>query len=140
LELLIKGIYTTLNDHQAQIEGLRREPVVNAAPQQPSEMTMAEHGTAVAAYLEDAGYDARDAEARQMVCLAEEAGEALKAWRRAVGWARQGGPKDAVYVELADVVITAYVTAAVMGFDLDREIAEKLNVIYTRGWKDTDHG
>ncbi len=73
---------------------------------------------------------------RQVIGLAEEAGEFAGAYRRAAGMARRPGDWDDVYSELADVVITAYVTAEVMGIDLDAQISRKLEVIYTRGWRE----
>ena len=42
---------------------------------------------------------------------------------------------DEVEAELADVVITAYVTAAVLGIDLDAAARAKTAVIFTRGWR-----
>lgn len=69
----------------------------------------------------------------QMLCLAEEAGEAIQAYRRATGRARQPGGWDAVAAELADVVIVAYVTADLADIDLDAGIADKLAAIEARG-------
>lgn len=68
----------------------------------------------------------------QMLCLAEETGEAVQAYRRATGRARQSGEWDAVVTELADVVIVAYVTAALAGMDLDAAITAKLAGIEAR--------
>lgn len=73
---------------------------------------------------------------QQVLCLAEEAGEFVGAYRRSAGMARRTGSFDDVRAELADVVITAYVTAEVLGFDLDAAIAAKTAVIDTRGWRD----
>jgi NTP pyrophosphatase (non-canonical NTP hydrolase) len=74
---------------------------------------------------------------QQVLCLAEEAGEFVGAYRRWAGMARRQGSFEDVRAELADVVITAYVTARVLGFDLDEAIREKAGVISTRGWRDT---
>ena len=49
---------------------------------------------------------------QQVLALAEEAGEFTAAYRRWAGLARRSGPWHDVEAELADVVITAYVTAA----------------------------
>ena len=54
---------------------------------------------------------------RQDFALAEEAGEFIGAYRRAKGMARRRGSWDDVAAELADVLITAYVTAEVNGFE-----------------------
>ena len=54
---------------------------------------------------------------QQVLALAEEAGEFTAAYRRWAGLARRPGPWHDVETELADVVITAYVTAAVLGID-----------------------
>ncbi len=69
----------------------------------------------------------------QMLCLAEEAGEAIQAYRRASGQARQPGPWSAVADELADVVIVAYVTAELADIDLSTAITGKLAAIVERG-------
>lgn len=55
--------------------------------------------------------------AQQTLCLVEEAGELVKAFRRWKGWARTPGSFDAVRLEAADVVITARVTCRVFGWD-----------------------
>ena len=49
---------------------------------------------------------------RQALALAEEAGEMVGAYRRWTGRARRTGTEEEFRSELADVVITAYVTAA----------------------------
>ena len=72
---------------------------------------------------------------QQVLALAEEAGEFTAAYRRWAGMARRTGPWDDVEAELADVVITAYVTAAVLGIDLDAAARAKTEVIFTRGWR-----
>ena len=73
---------------------------------------------------------------RQALALAEEVGEFVGAVRRFHGMARRTGSFDDVRHELADVVITAFVTAHEMGFDLEAAIDEKVAVIYDRGWRD----
>jgi NTP pyrophosphatase (non-canonical NTP hydrolase) len=69
----------------------------------------------------------------QVLCLAEEVGEAVQAYRRATGRARSTAPWSAVAEELADVVIVAYVTAEITGIDLDTAIKTKLAAIEARG-------
>lgn len=73
---------------------------------------------------------------RQVLALAEEVGEFVGAWRRYSGQARRSDTIEHVLEELADVVITAYVTAREKGWDLDAAIEAKLQTILTRGWRD----
>lgn len=69
----------------------------------------------------------------QMLCLAEEVGEAVQAYRRATGRARAAASWETVAEELADVVIVSYVTAELAGIDLDAAIIAKLAAIEARG-------
>lgn len=69
----------------------------------------------------------------QVLCLAEEVGEAVQAYRRATGRARSTATWEAVAEEFADVVIVAYVTAELAGMDLDAAIETKLAAIEQRG-------
>jgi NTP pyrophosphatase (non-canonical NTP hydrolase) len=92
---------------------------------------------AVAAHL-DQHFDPATAAVRQVLAVAEEAGEFVGAYRRAAGLARRPGPWTDVRAELADVVITAYVAATVLGIDLDTAISHKLAVIHTRGWRTSE--
>lgn len=94
-----------------------------------------EAAAGVAAKLTAAGFT-EVPHLRQALALAEEAGEFVGAVRRHYGLARRGGPFADVEAELADVVITAFVTAHTMGIDLERAVADKLGVLYTRGWRD----
>ncbi|MEV4253198.1 hypothetical protein AB0J52_08490 [Spirillospora sp. NPDC049652] len=55
---------------------------------------------------------------RQALALAEEAGEFLAAYRRWTGRARRTGTLEEVAAELADVLITTYVTARILGVRL----------------------
>lgn len=73
---------------------------------------------------------------RQVIALAEEAGEFAGAYRRYHGLARRSGTFEDMAEELADVVITAFVTAVVLRIDLDHHIERKLRTITTRGWRD----
>ncbi len=93
---------------------------------------------------------ADDGGIRQGLNLAEEAGEFVEAaltvsaqtgrfigaFRRWKGLARRSSTEAEARSELADVVITAYVTAAELGWDLDAEIDKKLRVILSRGWRE----
>ena len=73
---------------------------------------------------------------QQVLALAEEAGEFTAAYRRWAGLARRTGPWHDVEAELADVVITAYITAHVLGIDLDAAARAKTAVVFTRGWRE----
>ena len=73
---------------------------------------------------------------QQALALAEEAGEFVGAFRRWAGMARRPGPFADVEAELADVVVTAFVTADVLGIDLPAVVAAKLDVIFARGWRE----
>jgi NTP pyrophosphatase (non-canonical NTP hydrolase) len=61
-----------------------------------------------------ANFPDRDLAQQQVLCLAEEAGEFVGAYRRWAGMARRQGSWADVRAELADVAITAYVTAHVL--------------------------
>jgi NTP pyrophosphatase (non-canonical NTP hydrolase) len=76
----------------------------------------------------------------QALALAEEAGEFTAAFRRWAGLARRTGTWAEMVAELADVVITAYVTADVLGIDLAAAITAKADIIMTRGWRDPRPG
>ncbi|GAB3854765.1 MazG nucleotide pyrophosphohydrolase domain-containing protein [Dactylosporangium cerinum] len=91
----------------------------------------------IAKHLEAAGFT-ESAQLRQTLALAEEVGEFVGAVRRHAGMARRPGPFSDVEAELADVVLTAFVTAHTMGIDLRQAIEDKLAVVYTRGWRQTD--
>jgi NTP pyrophosphatase (non-canonical NTP hydrolase) len=69
-------------------------------------------------------------------CLAEEAGEAVGAIRRAMGLARRPGSWRDAEDELADVVISSFVAAGVYDLDLESAIKRKWQKILTRGYKD----
>ena len=94
---------------------------------------------AVAASLADRlreHFDPATLPVQQVLALAEEAGEFTAAYRRWAGMARRTGPWHDVEAELADVVITAYLTAHVLGIDLDAAARAKTEVIFTRGWRE----
>jgi NTP pyrophosphatase (non-canonical NTP hydrolase) len=75
---------------------------------------------------------------RQVLALAEEVGEFVGAFRRWSGQARRSDTEEHVVEELADVVITAYVTAAEYNWDLDDAIERKLEIIFSRGWREAE--
>lgn len=75
----------------------------------------------------------RDCMDTQILCLAEEVGEAVQAYRRATGRARQSATWENVAEELADIVIVARVTATLAGIDLETAIKSKLVAIEARG-------
>jgi NTP pyrophosphatase (non-canonical NTP hydrolase) len=82
------------------------------------------------------GFPAEGAANRQVLALAEECGEFVGAYRRWSGQARRTGTAGEMSAELADVVITAFVAAEVLDVDLERALAEKANVVLTRGWRE----
>ncbi len=98
-------------------------------------LSLPEVGQRIADHL-DTHFDPSEARVRQVLALAEETGEFVGAFRRAEGMARRTGPWADVQAELADVVITAYVTAQVLGIDLDTAVTAKTGVIFTRGWRE----
>ena len=71
-----------------------------------------------------------DERIRQVLALAEEAGEAQEAYLLSLS----GGPRNAVAAELADVIVTAYVTAVVLGIDLS-EVKPTGEDSYFNGWQ-----
>jgi len=70
------------------------------------------------------------------MCVAEEAGEFVGAWRRYYGWARRSGTKGDMASELADLIIVTFIAAEVTDIDVMAALESKLEKIYTRGWKD----
>jgi NTP pyrophosphatase (non-canonical NTP hydrolase) len=73
----------------------------------------------------------------QALCVAEEAGELIGAYRRYVGKARRNGTLEELSHEVADVLIVTACFAEVMDIDLDQAIEAKLKVIYSRGWRES---
>jgi NTP pyrophosphatase (non-canonical NTP hydrolase) len=98
---------------------------------------LAGQAAVIAECLRGNGFDPEQAVGRQVLGLAEEVGEFVGAYRRWSGQARRTGTAEEVWEELADVVITAFVTAHELSIDLNAVIAAKLNTIHTRGWRDT---
>ena len=73
----------------------------------------------------------------QAICVAEEAGELLGAYRRWAGKARRKGSFEDVRQEIADVLICTSVFAVRLGIDIDAAVEDKLKVIYSRGWQES---
>lgn len=90
----------------------------------------------IARQLHASGFSLATARQRQVLALAEECGEFVGAYRRWVGEARRCGTFDDVQAELADVVITAFVTAEELDIDLDGAISSKVEKLFARGWRD----
>lgn len=71
----------------------------------------------------------------QMLCLTEEVGEAIKAWRRLTGRARILDTYEHLAEELADVIIVTRVTFMMLGIDEKEAVQAKLRAIMERGGK-----
>lgn len=82
------------------------------------------------------GFTKEEQPNRQIIALGEEVGEFLGAYRRWTGQARRTGTEREAQLELADVVITAYVTATELGWDLDAIVRDKASNIFQRGWRE----
>jgi len=74
----------------------------------------------------------------QALCVAEEAGELVGAYRRWAGKARRTGTRRELEDEVADVLIVTACFAERAGIDLSAAITAKLAVIYSRGWREED--
>jgi NTP pyrophosphatase (non-canonical NTP hydrolase) len=72
------------------------------------------------------------------LCVAEEAGELVGAYRRWAGKARRTGTRRDLEDEIADVLIVTACFAERAGIDLHAALAAKLTIIYTRGWRQDD--
>jgi len=72
---------------------------------------------------------------QQVLCLAEEVGEFIQAYRRNAGLARKSGSFDDMAKELADVIIVTQLTAYRLGIDLDYYVAQNMKNITTRGYR-----
>lgn len=101
-----------------------------------SDAHLAARARELVGHLRANGFDAEGGVNRQVLNLAEEVGEFVGAYRRWTGQARRTGTEAEVHAELADVVITAYVTAAELDMDLDAAIKAKLDVVFSRGWRE----
>lgn len=67
--------------------------------------------------------------------VAEEAGEFVGAFNKWSGTSRQTGTQDEMAKELADVILTAYMAAEVLGINLDEWVQRKAAIMNERGWK-----
>jgi NTP pyrophosphatase (non-canonical NTP hydrolase) len=94
------------------------------------------HAAVIVACLRSNGFDPTGAVNRQVLNLAEEVGEFVGAYRRWSGQARRTGTAGEMREELADVIITAFVTAQELGVDIQTVIAAKLDRIHSRGWRE----
>jgi NTP pyrophosphatase (non-canonical NTP hydrolase) len=94
------------------------------------------HAALIVGHLRCNGFDPKHAVNRQVLALAEEVGEFVGAYRRWSGQARRTDTAEHVHEELADVIITAFVTARELGVDIDAVVGAKLATIYTRGWRE----
>jgi NTP pyrophosphatase (non-canonical NTP hydrolase) len=74
----------------------------------------------------------------QALCVAEEAGELVGAYRRWAGKARRTGALADLEDEVADVLIVTAVFAGRAGIDINAAVARKVAVIYRRGWREED--
>lgn len=99
-----------------------------------SDLKEAAHVIMAMCYANGAG----GTEQAQIMALAEETGEFVGAMRRWRGLARRRGTEQDAQAELADVIISAYAMADVMGWDVETLVEAKLDKILSRGWKETE--
>jgi NTP pyrophosphatase (non-canonical NTP hydrolase) len=128
---------TILADRQMTARQITRraDRAARPAAAPPAPGGLAQTGALLAGKLRE-HFDPATLPVQQVLALAEEAGEFTAAYRRWAGLARRTGPWHDVEAELADVVITAYVTAAVLGIDLDAAARAKTQIVFTRGWRE----
>ena len=74
----------------------------------------------------------------QAMCVVEEAGEFIGAYRRLRGFARRAGTEAEMYKELSDVIIASLLMFAVMDADAQMHIKAKLWEVITRGYVNKD--
>lgn len=72
----------------------------------------------------------------QALCVAEEAGELVGAYRRWAGKARRTGTREELEHEIADVLIVTTIFALRAGIDINKALRDKLAIIWSRGWKE----
>ena len=72
----------------------------------------------------------------QMLCIAEETGELVGAYRRWTGRARRNGNEAEVRKEIADVLITTAIFAYMNNWDIETLLQSKAHEIMHRGWKE----
>lgn len=76
----------------------------------------------------------KDQRQMQVLCVAEEVGEFVGAYRRWSGQARRAGTFEEMQDEWADIIISAFVAARALGIDPKMAIANKQKKILSRGW------
>lgn len=76
----------------------------------------------------------------QALKLAEEVGEFAGAYNRWRGFARRDGMMGDVLEELSDVIISGFAMFAILGFDPEVYMKDKLNKVITRGYVDPASG
>lgn len=79
-----------------------------------------------------AGFSAETMEAQAVMCMAEEAGEAVKAARRYMGLARTVGTIEDLRDELADVLIATAGVAHMFGIDLNSAVGRRAEYVLAR--------
>ena len=126
---------TILADRQMTARRITQQATDRAAAARLARVPLPAVAASLAGRLRE-HFDPATLPVQQVLALAEEAGEFTAAYRRWAGLARRPGPWQDVEAELADVVITAYVTAAVPGIDLDTAARAKTEVVFTRGWRE----
>ena len=82
--------------------------------------------------MTEAGFKSNMMRAQQVMCMAEEAGEAVKAARRYMGLARTPGTLEELREELADVVIASAAMAEAFGIDLETAVAHRMEYVMDR--------
>lgn len=72
----------------------------------------------------------------QVICVGEEAGEFLGAYRRYTGRARRSGTREEMLDEMADVIVGTLHAAWLLGVnDIQEVIDHKIGKVFSRGWK-----
>lgn len=95
------------------------------------------HAAVIADHLRRNGFDPARAVERNVIKLAEEAGEVAGAYLRSTGQARRTGTTNELHEEVADVILTAFSLAQALGMDINAVLASKLHKLHTRGWRET---
>lgn len=70
--------------------------------------------------------------ARGVLCVAEEAGEFVAAYRRWAGLARRSGTREELEAEIADVVIAAWSAGTGLGIDMEAAVRRKAVTVLDR--------
>lgn len=86
--------------------------------------------------LEHLKENGQGTEQGQVYGIAEEAGEFVGAMRRWRGMARRPGTEEEAKEELADVIISSYIMAEILGWSVEEIVRHKLDIVFSRGWKD----